>query len=242
VPNFKKHTFSARNEAGHVEQINEMVKIDADGYFYCKVPEHIFTLIPRSHKKHRADQAVLAKTFDALKDIVQAALDKYIKPTIKEERVIRYNIESHVSFAEMPNGDITPNAVPEGAEWLTNDEPYGGHHSANPAQGGYSLTIGAKAFTKITTAYGDIETITYEPYHGKGDHLQAKCPASILNSWCSFSLPRDPKEMAYTDEAATFFHKLMLAVAELSRKVQSFASDEKTLLEMIHNDKIPRLA
>lgn len=122
MPNFKKHTFSAQNEAGHIEQIKEMVKIDAEGHFYCCVPEHILALIPGANRKHRAKSAATAKTFEELKTIIQDALDRYIRPTIKEEHVIRYNISSHVSFAEMPDGTITPNAVPDGAKWASHDE------------------------------------------------------------------------------------------------------------------------
>lgn len=229
MPNFKKHKF----RVGHVEEFTEMVKISADGHFYCNVPATIYPLIDRRYKKSRSQSAISCETFERLITVVNEALEKSVEPTVKKENVILYNIESHVSFAEMPNGDITPNAVPEGAEWTERDGRYGNQDATHRAYGGYSLTIGAQAFTKITTSYGDIHNTEYELYYGKGSHLDAKCPASLLNSWCAFNLPEEPREMPYTDEAATFFHNLMLAIAELSRKIQSFTFEERTLLDII---------
>ena len=240
MPNFKREKFSAGNEAGHIETFDGMVKVSASGKFYVNLPPYLYHLVAGEHRKGRSTSAQ-ADTYDGLKAIVQDAMDRYVRPTITRTNVIRYNIESHVSFAEMPDGEIVPSAVPEGSSWAKLDDRYGNHDAVHGSKGGYSLTIGAQAFTRITTSYGELFEDRYELFYGEGDHLSSKCPASLLNSWGSFNLPREPREMPYTDEAAMFFHNLMLGMAEMSRKVQAFAADDETLLTLIEQGYTPLL-
>jgi len=244
MPQFKKHTFSARNEAGATEQFTESISVDADGNFYCYVPDHLADILRQETKKnnriwmdhYRGKTKYCSKGFEWLISAINNALSLYIKPEIIDEIVILYNIESHVSFAEKSDGTIYPNAS-DGAEWVSmgKDDIYGGHHATRPSNGGYSLTVGAIAKHKRTYRYGELEKVKYEMYYGKGDHLSIECPASLLNSWCSFTLGRDPKEIPYSDEAAMFFHNLMLNMAEMCRKIQHFTQDKDVLLSLIHS-------
>ena len=159
-----------------------------------------------------------------------------MEPTVKKEPVILYNIESHVSFAEDEDGNIFPNAGYQGAKWVHSEENrlmYGGHHASQPSNGGYSLTIGAIAKLKITYSYGGSEKIEYENYYKGESHLGNKNPAQRLNSWCSFTLGKNPKEMPYSDEAAEFFYNLMYGMAKLSQMIQNNTFDQTELFRLI---------
>lgn len=228
MPHFKTETYTNQNTAGEKLQVKVSIKVAASGDFYCKAPEEL---------KHLFDTGeIRAKDFYSLEAAIKKALQTVLEVTITEELIIAYNIESHVSFAEDEAGNIYPNAGFPGASWQHNDIArnwYGGHHSSNRARGGYSLCVGAMALKKITHTYGEKSRVKYENYQGKGDHLQAKCPASLLNSWVSFNLPDNCKEMPYSDEAATFFHNLMLGMASLSRKIQEATFDQNNLQQLI---------
>lgn len=177
---------------------------------------------------------------------LKQALKLHLTPEVAEELIIRYNIESHVAFAEDEQGNIYPSAAFDGANWIdhgTESKLYGGHHATEPADGGYSLKIAAIAMLKITYHYGDKKKFEYKRYYGEGDHhFEREHPAGLLNSWCSFSLPEDAKEIPYTDEAATFFHNLMFGMADLSRRIQHFASDKDRLLQLIASNNSLLLA
>jgi len=116
---------------------------------------------------------------------------------------------------------------------------YGNHHASNQSDGGYSLTIGARALKKITWTQGRKVTVEYESYYGvdeNGDelsHHETDHPAGRLNSWCSFYLNDDCKEIPYTDDAARFFNDLMLGMAKLSKLIQERTFDQENLMKLI---------
>ncbi|MCP4492742.1 MAG: hypothetical protein GY820_36370 [Gammaproteobacteria bacterium] len=224
---------------GNHKTIPTKIMVNAGGEFYCNVPEYLYgsTLGVRTlFRRHQDKYKVFAKSLDDLVSGIEQALRDYLDPTTTEENVILYNIESHISFAENPDGDVFPNASFEGAEWRHHDdERYGGHSASNLAKNGYSLIIGAKAMTKTTHVHNDFEKVEYLPYCMKGIHLESDRPARLLNSWCGFALPKDAKEIPYTDEAALFFHDLMLGMARLSQAIQGHVFDQQDLLNVIND-------
>lgn len=180
---------------------------------------------------------VYSKTYDGLIRSFRTAFDKATTPEETRVNVILYNIESHVAFAITDKGEIVPNAGYDDARWVDHedDQKFGDHSASSRAKGGYSLTIGAKPYTKVESFMGGEKVKTkFESYYGEnGDHLGNETPAEKLNSWCSFELPKDSKEMPYSDEAALFFHDLMMGMAKLSKLVQDRTFDEATLMEAI---------
>ena len=249
MPNFKKEKIRFQIDSGlPTTTIDVDIKIDSGGDFYCYVDEEYelaasaafkgVCLIYKNNGKVKGKIKVEAETYSKLKSCLYNMLDIHCKPEITEEYVIRYNIESHVSFAADKQGNIFPNAGYKGAKWADiNDEGmYGKHHSASPSEGGYSLTIGAEALVKKTISYGGKCNIEYDHYYKDGDHHGHDNPAEILNSWCSLRLPENAKEMPYTDEAAMFFHNLMLGMARLSKLIQESTFDEKKLMKCIESN------
>lgn len=247
MPRFKKETFHAKNRAGTALKLDVEINISADGEFYANLPEeykHAFAdqvvfLSGRSGKTAAGCFKVVAKTFDALKAGIQNGLQKYLEPEITETPVIRYNIESHVAFAEDQEGNIYPNAGFPGACWNHDHRKlYGDHHATHCAKGGYSLIIGAKAMLKVVTKHGNNERVDYKLYYAGGHHLGRENPAELLNSWTSMELGEKPKEIPYSDKAALFFHRLMMTMALLNKKIQLATFDQEALLALIedHSD------
>lgn len=220
--------------------------VNANGEFYCQIPENIVSYF-EERKRYDGDVlchrnkvdclAIYATTLNALENTVKDALRAVNKPTVTTEHVIQYNIESHVSFAENPDGEVFPNAGYPDAEWrpLGENDMYGNHYASRRSQGGYSLCVGAKALTKVTTKVGDKVTVDYQTYYKDGSHHNHKNPAEKLNSWCSFNLPDNCKEIPYTDEAALFFHNIMLGMAKLSKQIQEATFDQENLLSLIES-------
>ena len=242
MPYFKTKEFTASNKAA-TEKIKIKININAAGRFYSYIPGYLITAIKGIYEPieyaEANDQIIIeTDTLAELEQSIQKALEVFVKPTILEKPVIRYNIESHVSFAEDNDGNIFPNAGFKNAEWRYNDSDnkYGNHHAATPSDGGYALKIAAKALLKITHKYGDTEHIEYRNYYKGGSHLGHDNPANLLNSWCSLTLGKNPKEIPYSDKAALFFHKLLLGMAQTSKSIQEATFDQDNLLELIAKD------
>lgn len=229
MPHFKKVEFISQNADGAVDKFTLSVEIRANGTFYTHVPEKLRVSfdedsIDLRERQRKGFFVTSASTFVELVSAIEKAHDEFMEPSIKEEPVILYNIESHVSFALTKDGRVFPNAGYPGAQWLAKDESFGKHHASDPTQGGYSLTIGAKAMLKKTTTYGKKSASTYSYYYKGESHLAHDNPAQLLNSWTAMKLADDAREMPYSDEAAMFFFNLLHGMAELNRRVQEFTN------------------
>ena len=236
MPLVKKLPIGFCNSAGADFALTLSIYVSAAGEFYAPIPEYLLLTIPDKCRTHleAGRNKVFAPSMGQLELLVRKALQDYAEPQVSKCNVIQYNIESHISFTIDKSGQVAPNAGFPGFAWPSLDKSmFGGHHAAKVCDGGYSLTIGAKAKIKTTCTYGDKSKVSYEPYYGMGDHHSHDCPASLLNSWTAFNLPPGPSEMPYSDEAATFFHQLMIGMASISLRIQNFASDETMLLEEI---------
>lgn len=238
MPHFKRVDFTAKNKADVVDKFTLSIEVDSRGTFYTHVPDKLRVSfneddvnVYRVHGRGRAGFFVTsASTFAELSKRIEKAHEEFMRPTVKKEPVILFNIESHVAFALTKDGKIFPNAGYPGAEWPRKDTSYGEHHASNPVNGGYSLTVGAKAMLKTTTTYGDKSASQYSYYYGKeNDHFSQTDPAARLNSWSAVNLPEDAREMPYTDEAATFFFNLLKSMAELNRRIQEFTNTPEKL-------------
>ncbi len=243
MPRFKKATYSVRNGAGAVERLDVEISISTSGEFYAHIPSHLAPLangidgVYLQYGKGKTPEHVKinSATLEGLEKAIQKALTAFTQPEVTEEPVIRYNLESHVSFAEDEDGNIFPNAGFPGAKLLGEEKSkmYGNHYAQRPSDGGYSLTIGAMALLKRTTKYGEHVKVEYSRWNNGGSHLKSDNPANLLNSWCSMTLGKNPKEIPYTDEAALFFHNLLLGMATISRQIQEATFTQDRLLALI---------
>lgn len=240
---------TATDRANRYESERFSASVDADGVFTATLPEHLSELaralaLPPgvSVGFGRSYWRMQGKQLDLLKHALQDLMKAWVAPTVTVERVIRYNVESHISFFEGVDGSIFPNGsfnqagYDSGGRW-NDSKKYGGHSAQQPSRGGYSLTIGAKVVDKKTIVRGEATKIEY----ARIDNIKhdEQDPLFLLNSWMSFTLPEfGVKEMPYTPEAALFFHQMMLGMADLSRRVQTFFHDEARLLEAISKGQL----
>jgi len=231
---------------GKREGLKVVVSVSAAGTFYCDLPAGLYLPLLNVFAKSQVVDSkkgvmirVFSDTLEPLQEGIQKAYREYTKPTIKKEPVICFNIESHVSFAVDENQNIFPNSGYPGATWPDeiSAEMYGGHTATQPARGGYSLIVGAKAMLKITHSYGGQDKVTYENYYMEGSHLGHENPAQRLNSWVSFNLGENFREIPYSDEAAEFFFNLMQGMARLAQMIQSHTFEQESLLNLIFTGK-----
>jgi hypothetical protein len=226
------------NTAGQNARFSTQINVNSEGVFYSDLSSEYLDALAgaalRDSYKRTADKVRLCcDTLTEMERILQTTFELYAAPVITIENVIKYSIASHVSFATDPAGNIFPNAGYPNTTWSTNDERYGGHHANNPSIGGYSLTVGARAYTKTTHTYGEHSASQYESYYKGGSHLSHTNPAQILNSWGAFTLPKSSKEIPYSDEAAIFFHELMTGMANISKLIQENTFTTDHLLNII---------
>ncbi len=245
MPQVKTHNFWMKNNAGIRKKFPVKMSVDVDGQFYCAFPDFlkdsIQNFIGADSKAFltikRRKEYLAATELDYLIDTIDSALKVYSECSVLVEHLIRYNIETHISFAIDKKGNIYPNSgYVEDAVWDDdNDKRYGRHYSHQPCRGGYSMTIGAAAMTKTTHTFGDVSKSEYEFYYkDDGDHLGNDNPAEILNSWTCIGLGDDDcKEIPYSDDAALFFHNLLLSMAKMAKMIQDNTFDEKDLLSLI---------
>ena len=220
------------------------VSVNSKGVFFCALPEGMELALKNIFKgmeyTHNGTVKVFANTLESLEAKVQEAFKIFTKPEVKEEAVIRYNIESRVSFVTDEAGNIFPNGyyLDDKFSGGRPEEMYGGINSINLARRGYSLTVGAMAMLKTTYSYGDQDKVSYGMYYKGGSHLGTENPAERLNSWRCITLPDDCKEMPYSDEAAEFFFNLMHGMARMAQTIQNHTFDEEKLLALIHSGNL----
>lgn len=250
MPRVKKYTFevSIGDGLGTV-RADVVFYVNTAGVFYCQVPVEVLDYFSVGElyqdavkcRLNKGGQLTLyANTLDALEDIIVVAIRACNTPEVITELVIQYNLESHISFAQTQDGVIHPSAQSDGAQWSDEGKNgmYGGHSAGNRSQGGYSLTIGAKAMVKVTSKVGERVSVKYNRYYKSGNHFDTSDPSGLLNSWTGFSLPKNPKEIPYTEEAALFFHNLMLGMARLSKQIQEATFDQSNLLAAIQSNAL----
>jgi hypothetical protein len=228
-----------------------VINVSAAGIFYCDIRElyvdaaqGCFDTLMTS-RKTKVLQAHSA-TLDKLVRGLNRMLLNTIEITRVEEHIIQYNIQSEVAFCLNDAGEVVPNGY-----WVENqkarweDSPmYGKINASSSSAGGYKLIIGAQAMTKTTVTLGDSKSkkIAYSTYYKGKSHLGTENPAQKLNSWTSFRLDtKHCKEIPYTDEAALFFHNLLLGMAKLSRLIQESTFDQEQLMLTILNNPTPLL-
>lgn len=229
------------------QYVKVKIMINAQGLFYANIDKEMHDAAKGAlaysdyEIDHSKDQMrIVSKTYEDIITKIKSVCKVFMEPEVTKIPVIRYNIESHVAFAQDEEGNIYPNAGYAGARWHDLDNPkrakYGMHCSSNLAKGGYSLTVGAVAELKTIYKYGEKEKIEYQNYYGgAGSQNDSKSPAERLNSWCSFDLGYNPKEIPYTDEAAEFFYNLMYSIAKLSKMIQDSTFEQENLLKLIGN-------
>lgn len=249
MPYLKTINFTIKNEAAS-EAVKVKINVNTKGQFYTNVDSELLESIKGAFDRKCYNPVafkdkiqVTESSLDDLVTNIKQAYQNDFSPIITQEPMILYNIESHIAFAEDKEGNIFPNSGFEGAKWTMennhDNDMYGSHYASNVSKGGYSITIGARAKMKTTYKYGTNEKVKYADYYKDGSLHGHDNPAQLLNSWCSFELPDNPKEIPYTDDGALFFHKLMTGMASLSQLIQNNTFNQQNLLKLILSGNNP---
>jgi hypothetical protein len=207
---------------------------------------------------------IYCKIMEKLKICLHEALVQYSAPVVVKELVIRYNTKVQAAAYELPDGRLFANGYVADkigkAEGLQKDERFGGYgnwakelktESNNPAYGGYSVQVGAAVQVKVTTTRGESVKIVYESPSGF-THSDVNVPeaAEKLNSFIGLSLSNSSyysdrdiilQEIPYTDEAAEFFYRIMIGIAEMGLKMARFFADKETMIARIQARNTPLL-
>lgn len=229
------------NKKGIKGKLTVTINVDKEGIFKCKIPADLFHAAKSVFGNVSVDWLrgervywVSTKTLDELEHNLYQSLLTQLTVNSKQEHVIQYTIKTRISFAQDKNGTIYPNASFPDAEWADGEKYSNDNHILHERKG-YAIEIGAKVMTKITSQYGNTKKVSYEAYNG--DNNDEQNPAALLNAWTSFDLGNDPKEIPYSNDAALFFHRLMLGMAELSALIQKYTFEQSDLLNCIAANK-----
>lgn len=180
------------------------------------------------HLTHQKWRVCAAKLVEAV-EFIKACAKDYLACETVTERVIVYGYHLNVSYYKDEAGHIRPNGVGcTGGGWAKTEV------NANHPVSFYSVGLAAAVFDK--TSYKRSSGTTHQwDLVRLDDRTQ---PAALLNAWCGLSIePEDLgnncqrlyKEMPYTDEAAMFFHGLLLNLSTLAETVGAFFGDAKRL-------------
>jgi hypothetical protein len=233
-----------REEAvGELIDFTAAVSVNQSGEFSAAIPDYL-SGIARQRAKNASgikvnnprlkNYLVYGKTLESIKTFIGQCVEQYAQGVEKSELVIVYRIVYDYAVAIQdgtgeyhPNGGFCP-----GAGSTFDGKWFGNLHSTN-TRDGFRLAIGAKAFSKITITRGDFSEHRYE----RADTSVA-CPDSTpierLNGFHSLRI--DPtadgaREMPYSDEAAEFFTRCLLALARLCKEIEDrFATPESIAL------------
>lgn len=248
MPKLKTETVRATIGSGFATAwVKVDVYVNTSGEFYCPIPDKVLEYFsvggygngsnPAIHCNFNKAQklCLYCVELDPLLNLLRRALIDVNTPQVTETHVIRFCIKTKVTFALDADGQVFPNATYPGASWQNlrqvalGESAYGMFSNHD----GYTLCIGAKALTRVEKRLGSKVVVDYERYYKGASHHGRENPAQKLNSWAGFDLPEDAKEIPYTDEAALFFHSIMLGMAKLCKQIQDATFNEDRLLETI---------
>ena len=235
MPKFKKIEYRIPNIDGIFESFVADVRVNAAGFFYCYIPEHVaavinFSVVSRAVSQGENNQILIkSKEFGLLDKAIKEAAKILYEPEVEEIHVIRYKIAVSASVAVDEQGNVCPNSGWPTAKWLTS-EAFGSCGPGNPQ----SLSIVACAMTKRIMKYPDgKQKVSYELYYAGGDHHGKTNPAELLNSWNKQIYNDSAKEIPYTDANALFFHRLLLGMTQLILMIQTATFEQDDLLKTI---------
>lgn len=229
-------------------QYSVRINIDSEsGEFSCTLPDFALnyirieanTLLGKKYLHMRRNKwCIVASTLDEIKHYL-SQIAKYTVPQERSYPVIRYAINTSVSYCMDKAGNVYPNGANLGVnnyEWCDDELFTAGKDKSS----GYNLGIYAGAFMRTDHFIVDdngVEKIIdtqykrfYDEENG-GTSMNNKTIASKLNAWCSMKLQDGIKfnEIPYSDKAAEFFYNAIFNLVEQSIKIRQFFEDEKVI-------------
>lgn len=179
-----------------------------------------------------------------IKKVSDLAREYISRELISEKIVIRYSIQTQMSYQLSADGTVFPNGVfGNGTGWRKGTR---GTNASDKAP--YGLNVFVAAFMRKDWRHksGVIKT-TIEQYWGSDNIVQTKEDApnlhwianltTISNKDSHYSKPMEVCEIDYTEQSAKFFVDLISALCLLNERILPVIQNKESLLEFISSNR-----
>lgn len=226
---------------GTVFSYSAKTLVDSDGMFSVVIEDQ---LVPSANKlydrgmikvSHGKTRVVAPKLSEAIAFIRACAAD-YLDCKKITSRVIVYSTELSVSFWKngkdiYPNGSHDHGCGKDKGSWWTPKDGRDTHASKKH----FSVGFGAAVYDKTVFKRKSGDVVTWEYVRDE------EGPVCLLNSFVRLDMNPENggnfKEMPYTDEAATYFHGVLITLCRMAESIDNFLEDEKKLQQAIESKK-----
>jgi hypothetical protein len=180
-----------------------------------------------------------------VKQISDLAKEYVSRELISEKLVIRYSIETQMSYQLTNEGRVVPNGYyKDGTGWRGGTKEIDATHTAP-----YGIKIYAGIFTRQDWRYRGCSIKTTLTNHWGSSNLPHKIQDAPNLHWIANLTTistkenfwgyseMEVKEMPYTEQNAKFFVDLISALCLLNEKILPIIKDEQTLLSFIESNQ-----
>lgn len=224
--------WNKKGKAGDNVRVDSTVTVDMDGVFYLSIPEFLVKTARSlsiacvfSHKKYR----VISKTLEDGKDMISRMIDEYLTCEEESEMVIRYDYTASCNYAKDPDGKIHPNGTycKGGYKW---NEPVGRTTSFSTEYSTHDYSVGFKARVVLKTTYIRASSKQIK-YSSIDEHLLGEY-GQMLNAFSKVSISNSCHELPYSEKTAKLFYESMIALCNISDRLDALLSSPDNLLNM----------
>lgn len=239
MPVIGKHAFKHTNAAGETLEFEGQVSVDAKGDFSIVIPDELESTARECGLNiDRPAKNLFARgpNLEDLKLSVISAMKARLSTEAVHTPVIIYSTDTKVSFWLGADGEIYSSGChPKKSEQDPGWSMIGGLHASSRAPH-YTVGLFAQVVDRIDHYRGEqLVSTTYDRCdvgHFKwNDGMEW---AFKLNSFVGLRIDYDRvgrayKQMAYTEQAARFFHDSMLSICRVGDRIESFFADTERL-------------
>ncbi|WP_455233407.1 hypothetical protein [Geopseudomonas aromaticivorans] len=239
MASLSKIQFYHAGPTGETMEFDAECSVDSSGIFAIAIPDELVQVarslgyaVTRPRKKFRLEHKLL----DEAKRQVSAAIVEYLAAVETVERVIIYSADLAVSFWQNPDGSIASNGhegVPreKGGEWA---EVGKRNLNATNCVNHFSVGLFAEVVDRHTFTRGSSIKQEYRKpgTYGARPWLEGQVWGAKLNSFSSLARKQNAgsyDSMAYSEEAARFFHDTLLGMCLLARSIDGFFGSPEAL-------------
>lgn len=255
MPKFKTIEITRANKTGEKRSEQFDIHVDAYGEFYTAPPEDVLNAAismplvcgATVHSPRRnARERIACSTFEGLVQNLVAAMDETMAVDITTERVIVYTHQAQLSLWQDADGSLHANGCigndshENGGRW--NDA--GAGISATNKPGHFSIGLAAWVFDKVTYQRPNAQRLEFNIPAWEHSHLDYSTWGAKLNGFL-LARPLYPESfscMPYTEDAAEFFYRSIIGMADVGISLHEFFGDKSNIHDAIAQGAGPLLA
>lgn len=192
------------------ESLTIDIHINEEGEFFCEIPEKILCYFSTRYPdnlfiRDKTRWAFKCREYSLLIGLLQIALDSVTRPTVTQEKVIAFELETFGRFSF-------------NCECETDAEGFKDFYFFSDHQGScLGLKLAARVYYRTTVNLNGELTEKLEPY--PNPNIIVGDPAAMLNAWRTEPNPKRCKIIPYTDEAAEYFLNLFKGISQTTLHV-----------------------